>query len=348
MLKPYNRAEINFREIREIGQDGQNSSVHIVYDSQLNDEIVIKQISKAKMGNVDEYFSEARLLYSSRHSNVVQIYYACQDDDCIYIAMPYYTNGSIKDVINSRSISLREVIKYSMEFLSGLHNIHSKGMIHFDVKPDNILIDAKGSALISDFGQSKSVNCIGIAEQDRIYSRQIPPEAIDGYRFDVRFDIYQTGLTLYRMLNGNAEFTNQLMPFLDDTGSINDRDGYKFAVRNGRFPDRNVYLDHVPKKMREIVNKCLEVNPDERYSNCLDLMNDLSELDVALDWVYSKSETEKIWICDKGDKTIKFTMNGSSFNAKRIMNASHRTYSIPECTKDSPTKRDLYRFFMGY
>ena len=196
MYKPYNKAEIQFNLLENIGEEGKCSEVFKAHDLQLDAEIVIKKIGKNHFCNKDEYFEESRVLYRSAHSNVVEVYYACEDNEYIYIAMPFYEKKSLKKLLDQRFLTAREIIRYNLQFLSGLHNIHSKGLIHFDVKPDNILLSDRDEALISDFGLAKPTNLSGLAGQDRHYIKQRPPESFDYDYFDIKYDIYQVGLTL--------------------------------------------------------------------------------------------------------------------------------------------------------
>jgi serine/threonine protein kinase len=152
VFKPYNKAEVTFDLVREIGTDGQNSRTFVATDHQLNAEIVIKQIAKASLASPVNFFDESKALYASAHPNVVQIHYGCEDADSIYLAMPYYRRGSVKNLITNRHMTVREIVTAGCQILSGLHNIHSKGLIHFDVKPDNVLLSDRGEALLSDFG----------------------------------------------------------------------------------------------------------------------------------------------------------------------------------------------------
>jgi eukaryotic-like serine/threonine-protein kinase len=138
MIKPYNRAEVSFDFIMEIGADGKNSRTYLSHDHQLDARIVTKQINKIKLASPERFFDEARALYASAHPNVVQIHYACQDNEFIYLAMPYYQNGTVKGLITGRYMTVREILTVSCQVFSGLHNIHSKGLIHFDIKPDYI------------------------------------------------------------------------------------------------------------------------------------------------------------------------------------------------------------------
>jgi len=124
MLKPYQKAELAFDIIREIGQDGRNSQTFVTRDHQLNAEIVTKRIQKRTLNSPDEFFAESQALYSSAHPHVVQIHYACFDADHVYVAMPYYQNGSVKDLITGKHMTVREVITLGSKILAGLHNIH--------------------------------------------------------------------------------------------------------------------------------------------------------------------------------------------------------------------------------
>lgn len=134
MLKPYNRAEVAFHLGENIGAGG-NAHVFKAHDPQLSADLAIKMVPKCSLADISEYFNEASMLYLSSHTNVVPIHYACEDTDYIYLAMPYYKNGSLKALIASQFLTVREIVTYSTQFLSGLHHIHSNKLIHFDVKP---------------------------------------------------------------------------------------------------------------------------------------------------------------------------------------------------------------------
>lgn len=317
MLKPYRRAEIEFHEIFELTEQGKNSRVYVVNDSQLDARLVIKEFQRASITNPTEYFQEAKILYKSRHPNVVQVHYACMDNDNIYIAMPYYEKGSINRLMGARCLTVREVVRYACQFLTGLHNIHAKGLIHFDIKPDNILICDNSEAALSDFGLARETNLQGVAETDRWYQRMLPPEAIGANIFTIAFDIYQAGLTLYRMTNGNNAYRTQLDQLADENGNISRRDLYH-AVRNGQFPDRDAsaYGEHVPPRLINAIRKCLEVDPDDRFESVLKLTNELSKITGSIDWQYDELENgDRIWRKNEEDgriRVLEIDANGNS------------------------------------
>ncbi|MFC6097671.1 serine/threonine-protein kinase [Flavobacterium qiangtangense] len=304
--------ELNFETTKEIGQEGKNSQVFLAHDKQLDGEIVIKKIAKSKIVNPIEYYEEAKKLYVSSHSNVVKVNYGCSDADHIYIAMPYYKNGSLKSLIATRNLTIREIIRYSIQFLSGLHHIHSKGLIHFDVKPDNILISDSDEALLSDFGLTKAMNSFGFASPDQFYIKQLPPETFTSSDKTIHFDIYLAGLTIYRLLNGEDQFHSQLTRY-------KTQDEYVNAVKSGVFPNRGSYTPHIPLKLQRVVNKALNVDITDRHQNVLELINELSDIDENLDWRFSQTAITDYWERNNGSHTYKVTVNLANPNNINII-----------------------------
>ena len=220
----------------------------------------------------------------------------------IYIAMPYYKKGSLKKLASKGHLTIREILRYSIQFLSGLHNIHSKGLIHFDVKPDNILISNSNEALISDFGLTKAMDAFGFASPEQIYTKQSPPETFTSTDKTLHYDIFLSGLTLYRLLNGEEFFHQQLTKF-------KSRDEYINAVKSGVFPNRSAYLPHIPLKLQRIVNKAISVEIRDRHDNVLELINELSDVDENLDWKFNRNGSVDTWSRDNGKHTYMVEVN---------------------------------------
>lgn len=324
MFKAYNKAELQFDLVAEIGHAGKNSRTFTARDHQLNADIVIKQIEKAKLGNRSEFYAESSALYASAHPNVVEVMYACEDTDFVYLAMPYYSQGSLKALMENGFLTVREIIAISSQVLSGLHNIHSKGLIHFDVKPDNVLLSSRREALLSDFGLAKQAPG-GIAGQDRLYLKMVPPEAFGTDQFDRTFDIFQFGLTLYRMCNGDKDFYAQLDRF--GVPPNFDRLGFRHAVRNAQFPDRSRYFAHIPQKLRNVVRKCTHTEPAQRYQSALDVANDLADIDGhLLDWRLAIDGDGRVWKKNVGGTVWEFDVrnNGISTLRKSINGGASR------------------------
>lgn len=155
-------SQISATLVRQIGVgEGRNSEVFLAFDTQLNGHVALKQVPVSSFGNPTEYFREAGTLYANKHPRVLPVMYACHDSDYVRIAMPYYSNGSVNGLIATGSLTTRMVIEYGQNLLSGLHHVHSRGFVHFDVKPSNLLICDDRTVVLSDFGQSRMADARG-------------------------------------------------------------------------------------------------------------------------------------------------------------------------------------------
>ncbi|MBL3728932.1 serine/threonine protein kinase [Lysinibacillus sp. HST-98] len=277
MLTVDTMLKLEYRE--NIGQEGRNSEVNIAYDPQLNAELVVKKISKSEFTKVEDYFLEAQMLYATEHPNIMGVRYATQDDNYIYIAMEYYKNGSLNSLIDKRYLTVNEIVKYSLEFLSGIHYMHTKELIHFDIKPTNILISNSNKAVVTDFGLAKYLNEHGFAQPDKLYPLHMPPETFKTGKFSFYTDVYQIGLTLYRMCNGNKIFYEQF----EESRELLDQ-----QIIEGKFPKKNHYLPHIPDKLQKIITKALTNDETLRYESILDLINAISTIEDDLNWSYNE------------------------------------------------------------
>jgi len=348
MLNTTRTAELSFHINLEIGQEGKNSKVFTATDLQLNAEIVVKKMLKADFSDMDEYFVESSLLYLSNHPNVVPIYYACQDEEHVFLAMPYFKSGSLKKRMQDSSVSVRDIIVFSTQVLSGLHNIHSKGLIHFDVKPDNILFSDRGEALLSDFGLTKQTSYSGVVGQDRIYGNMVPPEAFSTSNFNKQFDIYQFGITLHRMCAGDSTFYEEYASFIED-GSLN-RIKYRHAVVNGQFPNQNSYPEHIPQALINTIKKCLAVDLENRYSSAIDVVNDLAGIDgELLDWQLFPNDESLKWSKKLADgRSYELIVNADGSSMAKKTSANGNTQRITAYCKPQLNRADIKRFLRRY
>ncbi len=301
-----------------------NSEVFLAFDPQLSAEIAVKEIQKANLGNSPaSYFNEAGLMFASTHPHVVPPLYGCHTANQISVAMPYYRRGSLQSRIKDGPISPKECLRVGYGVLLGLTQIHLQKILHLDIKPSNILFDDIDRPRVADFGQARSLDSSGVVTAPRMYRLAFPPETLQTSKATVQSDVYQAGLLLYRAANGNPHYDTQvpLQPDLEN------------KIISGRFPNRELFMPHVPRRLRTVIRKALQVNPADRYHSAAEMSDALAKVEIDLDWKTSPSANGglvwrasrldrpdivvEISPCSGGWSTSVFTSRGVDIRAKR-------------------------------
>lgn len=266
---------ISYTRIKQIGVgQGMNSSVYLVDDPQLGGEVAAKEIEKSRFANPAAYFTETQTLFSVAHENVIEVRYACQTADIISLVMPYYKKLSLADRIQDCPIQLSELLRVTQGVLAGLAHIHLRGYIHFDVKPSNVLFSDTDRPMVADFGQSRAISPAGVVTVPPLYMSAQPPETINTGVATSVADIYHVGLLMYRAANGDGFYKAQY----PGAGVVMTK------ISRGKFPDRNRFMPHVPSRIRTLIRKALRIDPAERFQTATEMADNLSRVDLALDW----------------------------------------------------------------
>ena len=325
-------AAVQFTPLRRLGGGEGRHPVFLGLDHQLDTELAYKQIPKSSL-NLDQYHAEAQRLHAGRHRHVVPVQYACEDSDHLFIAMPCFVRGSLQSLLETRMLTVREIIRLGLEFLMGLHHAHVRGVAHLDIKPSNVLLDDSGAALLADFGQSCLVDAKGFAVQPELYPTHWPPEVMVTNKLTRQSDVYQAGLTLYRMCVGESEWRRQLAAL-----GGNRTEKFVDAVKLGRFPLRDVFPAHIPISLRRVVQRALKVDPDERWSTVLALLTALAGVNEdEIDWVPTETaEGGMRWTLTPEDGSVPrqfdLTHNGTGqWNAEGVRLGKRRTRVTAEC-----------------
>ncbi len=328
---------VTFEIVRPLNNEGKNSTVYLAHDYQLNTDLVVKKVPINEIVKSEDdfrpdfIFNESRMLFNNNHPNVMKIQYGSFDENNIYFSMPYCKKGSLNALIDTRFLTIHEVIKYSLDFLSGLHYIHTNKLAHFDIKPTNIVIGDNNKAILTDFGLAKYLDIYGLEKLEKVYTLHYPPEGILYDKVSNLSDVYQAGVTLYRLCNGNKHFKNQAKQYSSEAELYTN-------IVKGNFPNRDFYLPHVPKKLRTIINRAMNVNLNKRYSTVLDMMNDISSIEENIDWIYNNSNDDDIesWSTLNKNKThlikiiLKPINNKYIISGKKIRISDNKSTNIPD------------------
>lgn len=214
------------------------------------------------------FVKEARSLAQLKHPNIVTVYDVGEVDNLPYIVMEHLPGGSVKDRIERTGpFKAGEAVRIAIEVANGLAFAHSKGIIHADLKPSNILFDADDHAKIADFGIARTPKEDSATPELYATAMYVAPERVEGKQATVQSDVYGLGLLLYEMLVGKP-------PFTSTTAGVLMRD---HVVRMPVPPSH--LRPSLPRELDTIVLKALAKQPKLRYQKTSDLGNALAAIE---------------------------------------------------------------------
>ena len=259
-----NRYEI----INRIGSGGM-ADVYKAKDHKLNRFVavkVLKQEFKDDKVFLSKFRVEAQAAAGLAHTNIVNVYDVGEDGGISFIVMELVEGITLKSYISKKGkLSVREATSIALQVAAGLESAHNNGIVHRDVKPQNILISLDGKAKIADFGIARAANSNTISSNAMGSVHYSSPEQTRGGYSDAKSDIYSMGITMFEMLTGRVPFDG------DSTVEV--------ALRHLQedIPSPRKFTPEIPFSTEQIVLKCTQKSPDRRYSNMTELIRDLKE-----------------------------------------------------------------------
>ena len=252
--------------IARIGSGGM-ADVYKAQDHKLNRLVAVK-VMKAEFredtGFVQRFQKEAQAAAKLSHPNVVNVYDVGEDRGLYYIVMELVEGITLKNYIQKKGkLSVKEATSIAIQVSLGLEAAHNRGIIHRDVKPQNIMISTDGKVKLSDFGIAKAMNSNTITANVMGSVHYSSPEQVRGGISDAKSDIYSLGITMYEMVTGRVPFDG------DSTVSI----AIKHLQEEMVSPSR--YTPDLPYSLEQIILKCTQKNPERRYHNVGELIEDL-------------------------------------------------------------------------
>ena len=276
-------------EIRSKIGEGGMGEVYLAQDGKLDRKVALKILPADVASNQDRmrrFVQEAKAASALNHPNIITIYEIDQTDSVSFIAIEFIDGETLRERMGRSGIKLSEVLDVTTQIASALAAAHTAGIVHRDVKPENVMLRADGIVKVLDFGLAKLTERLppdsvdaeaatkalvqtepGVVMGTAAY---MSPEQARGLVVDARTDIFSLGVVIYELVAGRAPFGGTTKS--DLIVALLERDPPPLA----RF------AHNVPDRLEEIVTKALTKDREERYQSAKDLLIDLKRLKQKL------------------------------------------------------------------
>lgn len=278
----------HYKIIRLLGIGGMGE-VYLAEDTRLGRNVALKFLPNAfanDMGRMDRFIREARSASALNHPNIITIHEIGESDGRRFIATEYIDGRTLKDVMSSDVLPLGDMLDIAMQIASALEEAHSAGIVHRDIKPDNIMLRPNGLVKVLDFGVAKLMEGTEISSKNSSYepraagmtqaglvigtAEYMSPEQARGGAIDSRSDIFSFGVVVYEMLCGRKAFSGENAA--ETVDAILHREPVPLA-------------DHVPQlpaSITAIVERCLARSAEDRYQRISDVLQELRSAKDAI------------------------------------------------------------------
>ncbi|MFC1553363.1 protein kinase [candidate division KSB1 bacterium] len=330
---------VSHYEILEKLGEGGMGVVYKAKDTKLEREVALKFLPSHTIASEDDkqrFVQEAQAAASLGHTNIATVFGIDEHDDDMFIVMEYIEGQTLRDKIKEGPLKLKDTIKIIQQIAEGLAAAHEKGIVHRDVKSNNIMLTGKNQAKIMDFGLAKieagsMVTRPGTTLGTIAY---MSPEQARSESVDHRSDIFSLGVILYEMITGQLPFKGEYETAM--VYSIINVDPEPLtAVRTG-----------IPMELERIVNKLLAKDPGNRYQNVIELPVDINAIDLK------SKNTKQVSMKSNQEHYVKqpvFWQKTVVWQLFSLVILIFCTFSIWFLiSKYSPAEQNIMRFYTTY
>src|SRR4030043_343388 len=264
-----------YQIIEELGKGGMGR-VYKALDTKINEKIALKLIKPEVASDretIERFSNELKLARKIRHKNICGMFDIGEADGSHFITMEYVSGEDLKTMIRmSTGLTMGTVLSIGKQVCQGLAEAHSLGVIHRDLKPQNIMIDRGGNAKIMDFGIARSVREKGITGAGIMIGtpEYMSPEQTEAKDVDQKSDIYSLGIILYEMATGRV-------PFEGET-ALSVAIKHKTEIPK----DPKSLNPHIPDDLNRLILKCLEKDKGKRYQTAAEVEAELEKIEKGI------------------------------------------------------------------
>jgi serine/threonine protein kinase/Tfp pilus assembly protein PilF len=280
-----------YEVIEELGRGGM-AKVYRVLDKNVQEDVSLKLLNPEIASDkeaIERFRNELKMARNIAHRNICRMYDLNEENGNFFITMEYISGEDLKSLIRRiGQLSVGKAVSVAKQVCEGLVEAHKTGVVHRDLKPQNVMIDKEGNARIMDFGIARFLRAKGITDAGVMIGtpEYMSPEQVDGKEADQRSDIYSLGVIIYEMLTGKV-------PFEGDTPlSI----ALKHKTEIPSDPkDMNA---QIPEDLSRVILRCMEKDKQNRYQKIEEILKDLKDIEKGIpttDRVVPKVRT-KTWI----------------------------------------------------
>ncbi len=264
-----------YQIIEELGKGGMGR-VYKTIDKEINAKIALKLIKPeiaSDKKTIERFRNELKIARDITHKNVCRMYDLNREKGSYYITMEYVPGEDLRSFIHrSGQLAIGTAVKIAKQVCDGLSEAHKLGVVHRDLKSNNIMIDREGNVRIMDFGIARSLTGKRITGDGVMIGtpEYMSPEQVEGKEIDQRSDIYSLGVILYEMVTGRV-------PFEGDTP-------FTIGVKHkSEIPKDPLELNpQIPIDLGRIILKCLEKDKDKRFHSAGELRSELEGIEAAI------------------------------------------------------------------
>jgi serine/threonine protein kinase/Tfp pilus assembly protein PilF len=268
----------HYKILKKLGEGGMGE-VFLAQDTKLDRKVALKFLPPSLTRDTDakeRFKREAKAAAALNHPNIVTIYEINQHEDQTYIAMEHVEGQTLKEIITENStlniqnskLTIEKIIDITTQICEGLAKAHEAGIVHRDIKPQNILINKEGRVKILDFGLAKLKGVGQLTKESSTLGtiNYMSPEQALGKDVDHSTDIWSLGVILYEMLTGQLPFK----------GDYEQAVIYSIINENPEFPTGQ--REGLPSEFKNIIKKALAKDPSARYQSVNEMKVDLKKL----------------------------------------------------------------------